>query len=36
MCCTDDPSGAAERINGELAIYPTLPSYKAMLDKEGA
>ena len=26
----------AEQINAELAIYPTLPSYKAMLDKEGA
>ena len=25
-----------EQINAELAIYPTLPSYKAMLDKEGA
>ena len=26
----------AEQINADLAIYPTLPSYKAMLDKEGA
>jgi hypothetical protein len=25
-----------EQINAELAIYPNLPSYKAMLDKEGA
>jgi F420-dependent oxidoreductase-like protein len=33
---TADPDGAAERINAANAIYPTLPSYKAMLDKEGA
>ena len=26
----------ADQVNAELAIYPTLPSYKAMLDKEGA
>jgi F420-dependent oxidoreductase-like protein len=26
----------AEQINADLAIYPTLPSYRAMLDKEGA
>ena len=36
VCLTDDVSGAAERIDKELAIYPTLPSYKAMLDREGA
>jgi F420-dependent oxidoreductase-like protein len=36
ICLTDDVSGAAERIDKELAIYPTLPSYKAMLDREGA
>jgi len=33
---TADPESAAERINKANAIYPTLPSYKAMLDKEGA
>ncbi len=36
VCCTSDVPGAIERINTSLAIYPTLPSYKAMLDKEGA
>jgi 5,10-methylenetetrahydromethanopterin reductase len=36
VCCTSDAPGAKERINKALAIYPTLPSYKAMLDKEGA
>ena len=33
---TDDIEAAKERINQAMAIYPTLPSYKAMLDKEGA
>ena len=33
---TADRAGCAERINAALAIYPNLPSYKAMLDKEGA
>jgi F420-dependent oxidoreductase-like protein len=33
---TDDPRRAAEQIDQASAIYPTLPSYKAMLDKEGA
>ncbi len=36
VCCTSDVPAAIERINTSLAIYPTLPSYKAMLDKEGA
>ena len=36
VCVTTDPVAASERINKSLAIYPTLPSYKAMLDKEGA
>jgi 5,10-methylenetetrahydromethanopterin reductase len=35
VAVTADPEGAAERINAALAIYPNLPSYKAMLDKEG-
>jgi F420-dependent oxidoreductase-like protein len=33
---TADVETARERINKEFAIYPNLPSYKAMLDKEGA
>jgi F420-dependent oxidoreductase-like protein len=33
---TNDPEAARERINTALSIYPNLPSYKAMLDKEGA
>lgn len=36
ICCTSDAAAATERINTALAIYPTLPSYKAMLDREGA
>jgi len=32
---TADPDAARERINDLFAIYPTLPSYKAMLDREG-
>ncbi len=35
VCVTDDKDAARERIAKALAIYPTLPSYKAMLDKEG-
>jgi F420-dependent oxidoreductase-like protein len=33
---TDDPGPAREFIAAALAIYPTLPSYRAMLDIEGA
>jgi len=33
---TDDIDAAKERINEAMSIYPSLPSYKAMLDKEGA
>jgi F420-dependent oxidoreductase-like protein len=33
---TDDVARVREEINSILAIYGTLPSYKAMLDKEGA
>ncbi len=36
VCCTTDVASSTERINSALQIYPTLPSYKAMLDKEGA
>jgi 5,10-methylenetetrahydromethanopterin reductase len=35
VAVTADPEEAAERINTAFAIYPSLPSYKAMLDKEG-
>jgi 5,10-methylenetetrahydromethanopterin reductase len=33
---TTDIEAGRERVNQEFAIYPSLPSYKAMLDKEGA
>jgi 5,10-methylenetetrahydromethanopterin reductase len=33
---TSDVEAARERVNKEFAMYPNLPSYKAMLDKEGA
>jgi 5,10-methylenetetrahydromethanopterin reductase len=33
---TADIDAARTRVNEEYAIYPSLPSYKAMLDKEGA
>jgi F420-dependent oxidoreductase-like protein len=33
---TSDPDRARERIDQAFAIYPTLPSYRAMLDREGA
>ncbi len=33
---TADIEGSRERVNEEFRIYPNLPSYKAMLDKEGA
>jgi F420-dependent oxidoreductase-like protein len=33
---TRDVEGAKERIRQEFSIYPGLPSYKAMLDREGA
>ena len=33
---TNDPDTARERIGESLAMYGTLPSYRAMLDKEGA
>lgn len=36
VCVTSDAAAAREGIDKALAIYPTLPSYKAMLDKEGA
>ena len=33
---TSDAERARKRIDDALAIYPTLPSYRAMLDREGA
>jgi F420-dependent oxidoreductase-like protein len=36
ICVTADIEATRERVNKAFAIYPTLPSYKAMLDKEGA
>ena len=33
---TADSEGAKGRINEAFSIYPNLPSYRAMLDKEGA
>ena len=32
---TTDEESAREKCNKAFAIYPTLPSYKAMLDREG-
>jgi F420-dependent oxidoreductase-like protein len=36
VCVTADSTAAKERIDKELSIYPNLPSYRAMLDLEGA
>ncbi len=36
IAVTNDRDAAATRINEAFSIYPNLPSYKAMLDKEGA
>jgi hypothetical protein len=36
VCVTDDPDGARERAARVFAIYGDLPSYRAMLDREGA
>jgi F420-dependent oxidoreductase-like protein len=36
IAVTNDREKAKERINEVFSIYPNLPSYKAMLDKEGA
>lgn len=35
VCVTDDPDGARERAARAFSIYDTLPSYKAMLEREG-
>ena len=36
VCVTDDEAAARERAASLFEIYGTLPSYRAMLDKEGA
>jgi 5,10-methylenetetrahydromethanopterin reductase len=36
VCVTDDPDAARARANRLLEIYGQLPSYRAMLDREGA
>jgi len=33
---TTDVAGARARVNEEYAVYPTLPSYAAMMEREGA
>lgn len=35
ICVTDDPVAARERAAAAFAIYGILPSYRAMLDREG-
>jgi F420-dependent oxidoreductase-like protein len=36
VCLTDDPDGARAAAENVFAIYGNLPSYRAMLDREGA
>jgi F420-dependent oxidoreductase-like protein len=36
ICLTSDPDSERERFAKRLAMYGTLPSYRAMLDREGA
>ena len=36
VCVTDDPARARADADNAMAIYGQLPSYRAMLDKEGA
>lgn len=36
VCVTDDPDDARERTGQAIAFYGQLPSYRAMLDREGA
>ena len=36
VCVTTDERGARERANQLFSVYGTLPSYRAMLDREGA
>ena len=36
VCVTDDPAAARARAADEFVVYGMLPSYRAMLDREGA
>ncbi|MEL0283994.1 MAG: LLM class flavin-dependent oxidoreductase, partial [Ilumatobacter sp.] len=36
VCVTDDIDAARTRADSDYAIYGQLPSYRAMLDREGA
>jgi alkanesulfonate monooxygenase SsuD/methylene tetrahydromethanopterin reductase-like flavin-dependent oxidoreductase (luciferase family) len=36
VCVTSDPAAARASATAEFAIYGQLPSYRAMLDREGA
>ena len=36
VCVTNDPDALHERTARELQVYGVLPSYRAMLDREGA
>lgn len=36
LCVTEDPAAAREKAGAAFQIYNTLPSYRAMLDREGA
>ncbi|MGN9842819.1 LLM class F420-dependent oxidoreductase [Nonomuraea sp. H19] len=36
VCVTDDPGAAVSRANEIFEVYGRLPSYRAMLDREGA
>lgn len=36
ICVTNDPTAARERVAQGMAVYGQLPSYRAMLDREGA
>ena len=36
VCVTNDPDAARQRAATDFAVYKDLPSYRAMLDKEGA
>ncbi|HVF32343.1 MAG TPA: TIGR03564 family F420-dependent LLM class oxidoreductase [Acidimicrobiales bacterium] len=36
VCVTEDPDAARELAARQFAVYGTLPSYRAMLDREGA
>jgi F420-dependent oxidoreductase-like protein len=36
VCVTDDPGRAARRAGRKFGVYTDVPSYRAMLDREGA